>query len=1078
MQWCASAEPFALTFISQSGEQMLGYPCERLVEDHFWLSLVHPNDRARYQELHKDGRKRRKYEVVYRIKHADGHYLRVRDTVKTITEHGQAKGLSGCTVDITEISDFVDIAQNLLDSLPAMVFLKDTENRILRCNTAAAASIGLTVEQVEGRTTSALFPDEADKYYVDDLDVIRTGQPKRGIIETVATAGEQKKWVCTDKIPYRDADGNIAGVIVFAVDITENKNLENELIKYQETLQSAIAERTLSLMDIQSILSSITQHIPGVIYQFMMGKDGKMSFPYVSESCRYIMEFEPAEVEGDAQFIFSRLHPEDIPRLESLITQSAEALSVFVYEGRFKTKSGNYKWLKASSTPEVQPSGDILWNGLMMDVTDLKEAQDKIKELNEDLEQRVAILRAVNKELELLTHKLEQSYDQALEASRLKSEFVANISHEVRTPISAVIGMSELLLDTKLDDEQKEFTRIVRESAQSLLTIINDILDFSKVEAGKLELENIDVDIVLTVEGCADLLASSARTRSLSLMTYIDPQIPRVLMGDPVRLRQILLNLTSNAIKFTDEGEVTLSATLAGQTEEQTIVRFEVSDTGIGLSESARKHLFRPFVQADGSTSRKYGGTGLGLSISKRLVELMGGTIDVESTLNKGSRFWFDVPLNTVAESDLYPMEIIKPDYKGKVTALVLDQASSSGEILHKYLSAMGISTQSTNDVESANKLLLAARERSSRYDLFFVALGAGKFEAAELVQSMAQEAAAGGTKLIMLASFEEREKIERALKSGFSAYLTKPLRQMQLHETVANVLTSLPSRAPANGSRTAALPVSAHSAQPRLAPRSVNDVAILVAEDNAIMQELAVRQVQKLGFAADAASNGLEVLEAMKKQKYVLILMDCQMPEMDGFEATAAIREIELESNEHVPIIAMTASAMQGDRDHCLESGMDDYLPKPVGREQLLSALQKWLPKESFEAKPAKTKQKTAEEETPVQAEAPLDVPKLEDLYGQSSLGDLLHSFVSETEQLLHEMDIFLTEEKGRELAAHAHQLKGLSAVMAARKMEARCIDLEQMTKKEQWKEARQAYQSLSQEFAEIKAFIAKLPA
>ncbi|HEY9715894.1 MAG TPA: PAS domain-containing protein, partial [Trichormus sp.] len=475
----------------------------------------------------------------------------------------------------SELLDQRHETQVLLDLIPAMVWYKDTRNRIVRANRAAAASMNLTVDDMEDIATETLYPDEAAKYYESDLEVIRSGKPKVGIIEQVESGGGQKRWVRTDKIPVMRQDGTVTGIVVFAVDVTQDKLKQSELLQDRRQLQSKIEERTQSLRNTESRLATLSRMAPGVLYQFLLTKEGVQSFPFVSESARAILEYEPADIQNDAMVALGSFHPDDTQRLQDSIVDSAKTMAVFKFEGRFYTGTGKLKWIQAHSSPEVLPNGDIMWNGVVTDISDLKHAQEQIRQLNEDLEQRVGVLAAVNKELELLTHKLEISYGQAMEASRLKSEFVANISHEVRTPISAVIGMSELLMDTRLTEEQREFTRLVRESALSLLTIINDILDFSKMEAGKIDLELIEFSLLPLVEGCAELLATASRERGLSLMTFVDPAVPRVLQGDPVRLRQVLLNLASNAIKFTERGEVVIRVSLEPGCDD--VLRFDVS---------------------------------------------------------------------------------------------------------------------------------------------------------------------------------------------------------------------------------------------------------------------------------------------------------------------------------------------------------------------------------------------------------------------------------------------------------------------------------------------------------------------
>lgn len=928
--------------------------------------------------------------------------------------------------------------QVLLDLVPAMVWYKDLHNNIVRANKAACEIAGLKPGALDGKNTAEVYPDQAGAYYEDDLEVIRSGQPKLGIVEQIKTGHGQTLWVRTDKMPVCRDDGTVAGIVVFAIDITKEKLKQAQMLQDRKQLQTKIEERTRVLRDTESRLATISRLVPGVLYQFMVTKDGQRAFPYISESVRASLEYDPEELMNDASVVFGAVYPEDLLEIERLMSLPMQTLDASNWEGRIYTKSGKLRWFHASSSkPEVLANGDTLWSGILVDITDLKHAQQKINQLNDDLEQRVGILAAVNKELELLTQKLELSYDQAMEASRIKSEFVANISHEVRTPISAVIGMAELLLDTPLSKEQLEYTRLVRESAQSLLIIINDILDFSKMEAGKIDLEHIEFGLVPLVEGCADLLAASARERGLTLMTFVSPHAPRLLYGDPVRLRQVLLNLMSNAIKFTEKGEVIVRVTITDEQPETITLKFDVADTGIGLSESARKLLFQPFVQADGSTSRRYGGTGLGLSISRRLVELMGGTIDVTSELGKGSNFWFTIPFQAqrtaLDEHPMLPMPL---------KALVFDENNSAASIIAAYLQSTGLHVDLANDLGSVFTMLRSEHEDRPLYNVALVGINSAPAEVLALAKKISNDSQLKRTRLIWVSDTDDKERIDRALAAGFSAAVLKPVRYSHLTETVTRILSLPAPDTPPHTVPTAAIkPVDAS------APFKLNR-PILVAEDNPVMQQLALRQIKKMGLEAIAASNGREVLEAVRRQQFALILMDCQMPEMDGFEATLAIRKEEAVRGGHTPIVAMTASAMIGDREHCLTSGMDDYLPKPVSQEQLLQVMQKWLPDRATVMRSAPPPLESVDAE----AGEPMDVARLTELYGEGEVDGLLHSFMDESAEIMASIVQHFEERQARDLAVQAHQLKGLASVMCAEELSERCMALERAGKEHAW--------------------------
>jgi CheY-like chemotaxis protein/HPt (histidine-containing phosphotransfer) domain-containing protein/anti-sigma regulatory factor (Ser/Thr protein kinase) len=607
-----------------------------------------------------------------------------------------------------------------------------------------------------------------------------------------------------------------------------------------------------------------------------------------------------------------------------------------------------------------------------------------------------------------------------------------------------------------------------------LLTIINDILDFSKMEAGKIDLELIEFGPVALVEGCAELLASSARERGLSLMTYIDRKVPRMLQGDPVRLRQVLLNLTSNAIKFTERGEVSVRVTCAEENSANLVLLFEVSDTGIGLPDTARKLLFQPFTQADGSTSRRYGGTGLGLSICKRLVELMGGKIDVQSSPGIGSRFWFTVPFDLPASNPDDPDDTFRRD----IRALVFDDSEATASTVSLYLEANGIEAESAPTMGEMLKLIEEAIATGVPYQLVLLGVTGDTDISDPSIDKILSAVSGQPTRLILLTTLDDRERIESMLRRGFCACLSKPIRQSQLLETVNRAL-SLPVEPHAEARHVrAAKTLELAMAREEIA----TEKPLLVAEDNPVMQELAVRRIRKMGLEVKAVNNGREVLEAMVGQEYALILMDCQMPEMDGFEATAAIRRQEATTGRHTPIVAMTAAAMIGDRENCLTSGMDDYLSKPVSQEQLVRVLRKWLPRDSqftvhitpgAEDIPPAYKQPQPVCEIP---ELPLDLAQLEKLYGRDLSTNLLASFVQESADLAQLLEVYAKSRDAQGLAQQAHQLKGLASVMTAEKVATSCIDLERAVKDYDWEVADLALGKVQAELGAAVAYVTGL--
>ena len=686
-------------------------------------------------------------------------------------------------------------------------------------------------------------------------------------------------------------------------------DLELRVQARTEELQSEVKERMRaeeSLSEERKVLRALIDNVP----DFMYVKDADCRFLLANLAvARQMGAKTPEELLGKSDFDF---YPPQLAATfyedEQNVIRSGQA--VVNREEKGVDSRGNESEIMTTQVPLRDKNGRVTGLvGIGHDITHLKKVQEEMKVAREAAEA----------------------------ASRAKSEFLANMSHEIRTPLNGVMGMTDLALETDLTPEQREYLETVKMSGDSLLTVINDILDFSKIEAGKIDLEAIDFNLRNDLETTLRTLALRADEKGLELMCEVAPEVPEIVRGDSNRLRQILMNLVGNAIKFTDHGEIAVKVQVEPKEGLDSLCHFTVSDSGIGIPEDKRELIFMPFSQADSSTTRKYGGTGLGLTISTRLVQMMGGKIWVESEVGRGSQFHFTTRLGAADSKEIKVGTIAPPELLRGVKVLVVDDNRTNRRILDGMLVCWQMKPTSVEGGREALAELSAAREAGEPYRLILTDMHMPLMDGFALVEQIRNSPELSTATIMMLTSAGHRGDAARCQELGVSAYLLKPIRQSELREAVARVLGA--SR------QEGAIPlVTRFSLQDAREPNAF--LSVLIAEDNLVNQRLAVRLLEKRGHQVAVAATGIEALKALEKEKFDLVLMDVQMPEMDGLEAAMAIRQKEKGSGFHQPIVALTAHAMKGDREKCLAAGMDGYLTKPIRPQELDHLLATYLPR------------------------------------------------------------------------------------------------------------------------------------
>jgi PAS domain S-box-containing protein len=925
---------------------------------------------------------------------------------------------------LASVAHQLELFKQLADLLPGFIWTATADGKLDYINKRWYEWSGSAENESLGEGwLQHVYPEDKELVLTRWHDSLASGSPFECEYRFIRRDG-QARWHLVRGLPCNNSEGEIVKWFGCSVEVQEQHETKEELAQRLQELSLVNAETESAKQRTAAselLFRTMCEASPELIWT--ADKQGKAN--YFNAQFLQFCGLSDSDLTRRGWLVL--VHPEEQELVDEAWQKCVAESLDFEIEMRMRRFDGEYRWFLVRSLPIKDEAGSTLnWCGSCTDI---------------DTHSR-------------LVTELKMARDQAQSALKIKSEFVANVSHELRTPLNGILGMVEVLLRGDLTPKSKEHVSTIREAGSSLLTIINDILDFSKIEAGKMELSSTQFNPLSVVEGVAEILVPQATAKNLLLLATVDRAVPDTVYGDPLRLRQVLLNLCGNAIKFTDEGQIILKLEVVTNANQSQLL-FSVIDSGIGISQQFQKRLFEPFMQEEGSAYRSTGGTGLGLSISKHLVELMGGSLTVDSIENLGSTFSFALPLSASAEASDWTARAWESTY-GQIKLLTLEPQHEQQSAISAHLSALGMAAQTTDSPEEAIRIIEASRQTTEKIQAIVLDTIRYKKQSVEFLEAFKHSKVFGLISVIEIGTSESLSQARSTLVAPRTSHLAIPLRRKQVAACLDNLTGWRPKERRANTqtmnvdampapSKTSKDEISGASTEPLTQAKSKSGIIrrALVADDNKINQQVALLFLQDLGFIVDVTADGIEAVSAFNRKQYDMVFLDCQMPGIDGYEACRIIKEIQQRRGLNVPVIAVTANAISGSREECLDRGMDDYLSKPIDPAAMSKLVARWLgisdvkitilPSQEFTLNPEEEESEVGPVTAPV-----IDFKQIRSQFSERDIEKILLHFKQRCHKDVNDINTFAEQPNYTALKAKLQAFKQSCAKVSAESLQA----------------------------------------